>query len=312
MGLGLLVGAGLLAWYYLVPFLVVMVWNTVSLAIGALVVGILGYILLSPKFWKRLNIILQALGSMLFGWFVEMNPFAILELHLDKSEKDREELFQQISRLQGQRVKLKQQLEAENETLKLSAKKVELCREKLARNPGDEQAGYDLESAAIDHNNSKDFIEKVGPIAGDIERLVTFAEKAHRKSGHALKNARSTVQKQRAAYEAVTAGSNAMSRALKAFTGDSDMNSAKELALRKLKTDIADKIGTIKNCIAETSRIMNERDLNDAAKVAMAADNIQQLNIDQKFDYVTVVEERGDIPVAVAQNKWLDTLKKGK
>lgn len=310
MGLIVLGALGLVAWYYLVPILAVIAWNTVSLAIAAGIIGVLGLILTSRKFWARINIILQALGNMLFGWFVEMNPFAILELQLDKSEEDRQELFKQVEKLKGQEAKLSDQLRTENETMVLSAKKMQLIKDKLRTTPNDEQLGYDLESATTDWSNSKDFIDKVGPIAGDITKLVNFAEKAYRKSGYALKNAKNTLSKQRAAYEAVTAGQSAMSRALRAFTGDTEMNKAADIALNKLKEDIADKIGGIKTAISETSKLMNERDLNDAAKVAIAAENMEKL--DGKFDYVAQVEAGssalGTMPVPA--NKWLDTLKK--
>lgn len=310
MGLVVLGGVGLLAWYYLVPFLLTMVWNTVSLAIGAIVAGLLAMILLSPKFWKRMSIIFQVLGSMLFGLFIQMNPFAILELQLQRFAKDRDELFRQAGKLKAQEASLSQQLEEENLVMTRAAKKMELVREQINRKPGDEELGYQLEAASNEFTNSKDFIDKVSPVKNDISRLVKFADKAHRKSGFALDNARTSLQKQRAAYEAVTAGQSAMTKALRAFSGDPEVNNAADIALRELKNNIADKIGTIKNCIAETSKLMNERDLNDAAKVAMAADNIEQLNIDQKFDYVATLEHKGDIQTPVGQNKWLETLKK--
>lgn len=310
LGLGILGALGLVVWYYLVPILAVMAWNTVSLAIAAILVGVIGSILISPKFWKRMNIILESLGNILFGWFIEMNPFTILELQLDKAEEDRKELFKHAGKLKAQESKLNEQLNAENEIMTISAKKMELCRNKLKSNPQDEQAGYDLESCSTDFTNSKDFIDKVGPVAGDISRLVEFADKAYRKSGYALKNAKSTVQKQRATYDAVTAGSSAMKKALRAFSGDPEMNKAGDIALNKLKADIADKIGTIKNCISETSKLMNERDLNDAAKVAIAADKVEQLNIDSSFDYVADVQMTGKIPATINQsNKWLNDLK---
>lgn len=310
MGLGFAAGLGLVVWYYLVPFLKTMAWDTVSLAIACVVLGIMGSIFLSPKFWKRLNIILEALGSMLFGMFVEMNPFTILQLQLDKSEEDRRELFKQVSKLKSQEVKLSDQLVSEDANMKIAAKKVELCKEALRKNPTDEQLGYDLEAATTDYVNSKDFIEKVGPIAADINRLVKYAEKAHRKSGYALQNAKSTLVKQRAAYEAVTAGQTAMTKALRAFTGDPEMNKAAEIALNKLKNDIADKIGTIKNCISETSKLMNERDLNDAAKVSLAVKNMESIDIDKKFDYISYVEATPAHIPATTGNKWLETLKK--
>lgn len=309
LGLGLLGAAGLAVWYYLVPFLAAMAWNTVSLIVAVAVGAFLLMILLSPTFWKRMDIILQALGNLLFGWFVEMNPFNILEIQLQNSEKDRAELLEQKKKLEGQDVSLKQQLDEQDVIMRQAAKKMELCRDRLRANPVDEDMGFQLEAASNEFTNSKDFIEKVAPIRNDISRLIKFADKAYKKSGYALQNARSTLQTQRAAYKAVTAGQNAMTRALKAFSGDPEMNNAADIALRKLKEDIADKIGTIKTCIAETSAIMNTRDLNDAAKVALAADNVEQLNIDQKFDYSSTLQDAGHIQNPTG-NKWLQTLKK--
>jgi len=309
LGLGLLAVAGLTVWYYLVPFLAAMAWNTVSLIIAVVVGAIMLMIFTSKTFWRRMDIILQALGNLLFGAFVEMNPFNILETQLQNSEKDREKLFEQKKRLEGQEVGLAEQLDTQNRILTTAAKKVELCRANLAKNPTDEEIGFQLEAATNEYTNAQDFIQKVAPIRNDIARLIKFADKAYRKSGYALQNARSTLETQRAAYKAVTAGQNAMTRALKAFSGDPEMNNAADIALRKLKADIADKIGTIKTCIAETSRVMNERDLQDAAKVQLAADNIEKLNVDQKFDYVATLQDAGHIQNPTG-NKWLQTLNK--
>lgn len=311
LGLGLLGGLGILVWAKLVPFLATMAWNTVSLAVAVAAIGILGSILLSKKFWRRLNIILEALGNIAFGWIIEMNPFTILEMQLDRSERDRADLLEQKKKLEGQKSKLDNQLKEQNGILTLSAKKVQMCQKMQGQGTEEDQINnsYDLEAATTDYNNAEDFINKVAPIAGDIARLVTFADKAYVKSGFALRNARTTLKSQRAAYEAVTTGSNAVTKALRAFTGDPEMNNAAEIALAKLRTDISNKIGTIKVCIAETSKIMNERDLNDAAKVALAADNIEKLNIDKKFDLVKQIELKGEIATPVVQNKWLNTLK---
>lgn len=306
LGLGLLGAGGLAVWYYLVPFLAAMAWNTVSLIVALAVGGVLLTILLSKTFWRRLNIILQALGNLLFGWIIEMNPFNILELQLQQSEKDREELFKQMGKLRAQEASLNEQLEKEEDALRFASEKMKLCQERRAKNPLDEEAGYLLEQATNEYTNSQDFIQKVGPVRNDISRLVTFADKAHIKSGYALENARNSLRKQRAMYDAVSTGQSAMTKALRAFSGDSEMNNAADIALRKLKVDIADKIGTIKNCIAETSKVMNTQDLNDAAKVSMAVKNVQQLDVD-KLDVITF--DAGQIQTPSTNNKWLDTLK---
>lgn len=307
LGVGLLAGVGLLVWKFLLPVLLTIVWGTVNLAIGVVVAAVLLYILTNPKFWKRLKIILDTLGEILFKGFIEMNPFTIMELQVQKSMEDREDLREQAEKLKAQEDRLAQQLKEEDEALKLAAKKMEIVKQRIVNNPNDFQAPMELESASNDWTNSKDFIEKVAPIQKDISKLVEFADKAYIKSGYALKDAQNTIRKQRATYEAVTAGDKAMKKALRAFTGDPDMNKAAAIALEALRKDISAKVGAIKNSIQLTSQIMNERDLNDAAKVSLAVHKAEQLDLDTSFQ---TAPELNRIPVvATSGNKYLKQLK---
>lgn len=310
LGFGLLAGAGLLFYSKILPFLISIVWGTTELAVGAIVAGILLYILLSPKFWRRIKIILDTLGELIFGWFIEMNPFAILELQLDKIEKEREDLMTHNSTLRGQESRLTKEIEEHKNEMQIAAKEVSICKNKLQSTPNDEETLLSLETSTNTFNNSKDFVDSVEPILNDISKLVDFTEKAYRKSGNSLKNARNTLSVQRRKYEAVTAGENAMKKALRAFTGDPEMNKAAGIALDKLQKDIANKVGTIRTTLKATSSLMNERDLRDAAKVSMAVQTIENLNVDTAFDYVPVTIPSNAIskePVLKA-NKYLNNL----
>lgn len=313
VGIGLLVALGLLGYYYLLPFLLTIVWGTVELAIGVAVASVLLFILTSKKFWKRSRIILEALGEIMFKGFVEMNPFTILTMSLDKAEEERTELLNQNKLLQGQEAKLYTQLQEQRDMMRVSAEEVRICQDKLRKNPEDEDAALQLETSTTNFNNSKDFVDTVAPIHLDIKKLVAFTEKAYRKSGNSLKNAKNTVLMQKAKYDAVTAGKSALTKAWRAFTGDPEMNKAAGIALAKLQTDIANKVGAIRTTLKATSDIMNERDLRDAAKVSIAAQTVEQLNIDETFDYIPSVEQlTGGSAVPVAEptkNKYLDYLK---
>jgi len=311
-GLLLLGGVGLAVYYFLLPILLTIVWGTIELAIAAVIAFVLFTILSSPKFWKRLNMIIGALGEMMFKWFVEMNPFTIMEMQVDKSAEDRADLKRQIEKMKGEEDKLKQSLVVEKENLQLAAKKMQLCKEKIGKNPDDFELPLQLESSSNDWNNSNDYIQKVEPVHKDIVTLVTILDKSYRKSGYALNDAKNTIRKMRATHEAVTTGSSAMKKALRAFTGDDDMNKAADMALEALKKDISAKVGAIKNSIELTTGLMNERDLNDAAKVTLALEKAE--TIDATFEVlssVTTNPELQRIPSkALSGNKWIDTLKK--
>ena len=315
LGFGILAGLGLIVYSYLLPWLNGIVWGTVELATGIAVASILLWILLSKKFWVRTRIILEALGEILFKGFIEMNPFTILTMSLDKAEREREDLMEQNKLLQGQENKLYVQLEENRDLMRQSAEQVRIIQDKLRKNPADEDAALQLETATTNFNNAKDFVDTVYPIHADIQKLVVFTEKAYRKSGNSLKNAKNTVLMQKAKYEAVTAGRNALTKAWKAFTGDPEMNKAAGIALAKLQTDIANKVGAIRTTLKATSDIMNERDLKDAAKVSLAAQTVEQLNLDATFDYTPSVDQLTGGSVTpltsgeIKQNKYLDYLK---
>lgn len=315
LGIGILGALGLVTYSYLLPWLNGIVWGTVQLGIGIAVASVLAWILLSKKFWVRSRIILEAVGEIIFGAFVNMNPFTILTMSLDKAESEREDLMEQNKLLQGQESKLYTQLKDQQQLMRESSEEVRILQDKLKKNPNDEDAQLQLETSTTNFNNAKDFVDTVAPIHEDIKKLVIFTEKAYRKSGNSLKNAKNTVLMQKAKYEAVTAGRNALNKAWRAFTGDPEMNKAAGMALAKLQTDIANKVGAIRTTLKATSDIMNERDLKDAAKVSLAAQTVENLNIDATFDYVPSVDvltggsvtpqTQGDIK----KNKYLDYLK---
>lgn len=311
LGFGLLIALGLGVYYYLLPILLKIVWGTTELIVGIIVASVLGYIVTSKKFWKRGRMILDALGEMLFKGFVEMNPFTILEMQIDKKEKDREDLKKYGGSLRGQEQALKAQLSEQDEVMEQAKNEMSICNRKLVLNPADEDIAMMLETSTTNFTNAKEFIDKVSPVYSNVQTLVTFADKAYRKSGNALTNLRSTIRMQRAAYDAVTVGQSAMSKALKAFSGDPDMNKAADIAKNKLRVDVANKLGTISNCIKLTSQFMNERDLSDAAKVQRAVEQASTLNIDS-LDYADVAAARGgDIKASVSGgNKYLNFLDK--
>jgi len=313
LGVGLLAGLGLLFYAKILPLLLTVVWGTVELAIGAVVAGFLLYILMSPKFWRRSKMIVDTLGEIIFGWFIEMNPFTILQLQLDKIAEEREDLMKHNSTLRGQESRLAKEVAEQQHEMKVAAHEVEICKQKLALNPNDEDIALSLETSTNTFNNAKDFVDSVMPIHNDISKLVEFTEKAYRKSGNALTNARNTLNVQRRKYDAVKAGESAMKKALRAFTGDPDMNKAAGIALEKLQKDIANKVGTIRTTLKATSSLMNERDLRDAAKVNMAVQTIENLNMDKALDYVPSVElltQGASVPKVQLANKYLNTFKK--
>ncbi|MDB5250502.1 MAG: hypothetical protein JWQ40_4896 [Segetibacter sp.] len=311
----ILAGLGLLFYMYILPFLLSVVWGTVQLIIGIAVAIVLLMILTNPKFWRGIRYFSEAVAQGTLGWAIEMNPWNILNLQIEEAEKDREQLRIHGEKLKAQESSLQLQLEENERNLRQAQEEVRICKARLAKNPDDFDTQLALETSATNFNNAKDFIDAVKPVANDVKNLVVFADKAYRKSGVALLNSKNTVKIQKAKYEAVTTASATMSKAMKAFTGNTDLNTDADTAIQKIRQDVANKIGGIKSAIQITSQAMNAQDLKDAAKVSIAAQTATQLDVDRTFNYAdTIQSSAANIPTtggsSDGKNKYLDIFNK--
>ncbi|MCW3105858.1 MAG: hypothetical protein JWQ09_364 [Segetibacter sp.] len=305
-------GLALLFYIYVLPFLLSVVWGTVQLIIGIAVAIFLLMILTNAKFWRGIRYFSEAIAQGTLGWAIEMNPWNILNLQIEQAEKDREQLRIHGEKLKAQETSLQLQLEENERNLRQAQEEVKICQAKLQRTPDDFDTQLALETSATNFNNAKDFIDAVKPVANDVKNLVVFADKAYRKSGVALLNSKNTIKIQKAKYDAVTTASATMGKAMKAFTGNTDLNTDAETAIAKIRQDVANKIGGIKSAIQITSQAMNAQDLKDAAKVSIAAQTANQLDVDRTFNYSDSIQSSAakieDVASGVndGKNKYLD------
>ena len=316
MMIAILGALALLFYIYVLPFLLSVVWGTVQLVIGIAVAVVLLMILTNPKFWRGIRYFSEAVAQGVLGWAIEMNPWNILNLQVEEAEKDREQLRIHGEKLKAQEASLHLQLEENERNLKQAQAEVKICQARLQKNPDDFDTQLALETSATNFNNAKDFIDGVKPVANDVKNLVVFADKAYRKSGVALLNSKNTIKIQKAKYDAVTTASATMGKAMKAFTGNTDLNSDADQAIQKIRQDVANKIGGIKSAIQITSQAMVAQDLKDAAKVSIAAQTANQLDVDNTFNYSdSVTSSAGRIEntqTGGPANKYIDILKNNK
>jgi len=307
-------GLALLFYIYILPFLLSVVWGTVQLIIGIVVALVLLMILINPKFWRGIRYFSEAVAQGTLGWAIEMNPWNILNLQVEEAEKDRDQLRIHGEKLKAQESSLQLQLEENEKNLRQAQEEVKICKIRLQKNPDDFDTQLALETSATNFNNAKDFIDAVKPVANDVKNLVVFADKAYRKSGVALLNSKNTIKIQKAKYDAVTTASATMGKAMKAFTGNTDLNSDADQAIQKIRQDVANKIGGIKSAIQITSEAMNAQDLKDAAKVSIAAQTATQLDVDRTFNYSDSVQSSASkidqLGVDDGKNKYIDFFKK--
>lgn len=285
IGLLLLGAVGFFLYTKILPWLLGIVWGTVELVVGGIGLAFLLGIVTSKKFWRGMHYLTQGIARYTLGIIIELNPFEILREQLEAADKDRESLKVQGDKLRAQQQSLSMQVEDNDKIMRQSASEIKTAQAILLKTPDNFQTQLDLQTSSTNFTNSKEFIDQVKPLLNDISKLADFTDKAYRKSGVEIANAKSTLKIKKAQFDAVTTGSAAMASAMKAFFGRPELNADAEQALDVLRNDIAKKIGGIKSAISITSDVMSHNDLRDAAKMSVAVDAVNNFDLDANFDY---------------------------
>ena len=278
IGICLAAGLGFIFVTFILPWLLHVVWNTITLVIGGVILSLLLLLVTNKKFWRALKYFSEFIANYTVGLAIELNPFNILQAKIDQGYKDRDTLYKQAAKLKGKQSELMSKLDDKEKELKLNAQKVKIIQ---TDTPGSRQV--DLYANNVIRN--QEYIDNVTPIVGDLNKLVKFADMAYEDSGIMLEDAKLDLEAKKDLYYSVTTGLSAVSSAMRAFKGDDGLNQDADKALAILKQRIGEKIGNIKSAIDVTSKFMDDRVLEDKAKSAQAIELIDQFNLNDDFNY---------------------------
>lgn len=288
IGLILLAAVGLVVYSYVLPWLLGIVWGTIELVVGGCILAFILAIVTNKKFWRGMHYLTEGIARYSLGLVIELNPFEILLEQVEAGEKNREDLKKQGDKLRAQQQSLAMQVDDNDKIMHQSAGEIKVAQQILTKDPENFQTQLDLQTSTTNFTNAKDFIDQVKPLLTQISKMADFTDKAYRKSGVELQNARSTIKIKKAQFDAVTTGSAAMASAMKAFFGDGALNQDADQALDALRMDVARKLGTIKSAIDVTSGVMSHNDLRDAAKMNVALDAVDKFDLDS-FSYSNAI-----------------------
>ena len=263
---------------YVLPWLVKVVWNTVNLVIGGVVLAFLLLLVTNGKFWRAIKYFSEFVANYTIGLAIELNPFKILEYKIEQGYEDRKTLYQQAAKLKGKQSELSDKVKEKDKELKLNVEKVKILQRD---SPGSKQ----LDLYANNVTRNKEYIDNVTPIITDLNKLIKFADTAYEDSGIMLEDAKMDLEAKKDLYYSVTTGLSAVSSAMRAFKGDDDLNRDAEKALSILKVRIGEKIGNIKSAIDVTSKFMDDKALDDKAKSSQAIQLINQFDTRKDFSY---------------------------
>jgi hypothetical protein len=312
--LALIGAAGLAAYIWLLPFLLTIVWGSVELVAGLAILGILGWFFSKPKVWRAINYFTQFAAEKLLSIAIEMNPWAVMNNQLDKAEEDREDMHKKAIALMGQQAKIKDEMADYNNQMRSSQKQVDIVKKAIATETNPDKLRelnrqWKIQSST--YVAAKDYIDSVQPTLNGINKTVDFLGNAYDESGDVIQIYRNKIKVEKAKWDAITTGSAAMASAQLAFEGRPQLNEDSLKAMNFIRTDMGNKLGAMKESLKIASRIMDGKDLADAAKIQEATESMDQFRLNNNFKYSDTIQD-DDMAVAGTiepGNKFLKLLK---
>jgi hypothetical protein len=248
-----IIGAGVYFWGVIIPFLVMVVQNTLYFVFLCAALALVVFLLTNKQIRTMVFYLWKMLMRGLAGLIVQMNPIPILLAYIDELKAKREEMRQKIDELAGAEAKLadKMNSNAERATndLAMAAK---------AKQMGNDQAAslHALEAGLMQQTN-----EKLAPLHNNMLKLLAFLKKVESAADFTIKQTELQVAAKQDEFEAVNAGSSALRSAMKIFKGDPDKRQMFDQSMEFIQDDMAKKVGEMKRIMEFSTEFIDNADI---------------------------------------------------
>ncbi|GAB5550732.1 MAG: hypothetical protein Sapg2KO_03230 [Saprospiraceae bacterium] len=251
---GLAVGGGVLLFSAL-PALIALLNNVVYLSIFLLIVAAIAYVILDPKMRTLVWYMYKSMMRTITGFFVQLDPIAILKSYVDELKGNLRKMNKQISKLRGQMHKLK---------------------EIIVNNEKDIQDNIELASKARE-NNKRDIMilksRKAGRLKESNMRLDELYKKMevmyrvlsrmYENSAILMEDVQDQVKVKEQERKAIHASHGAMKSARSIISGDPDQRAMFDAAMEAVADDVAGKVGEMERFMEMSSSFMDSIDLQN-------------------------------------------------
>lgn len=268
-----LVGGGaavLYFWGLILPWLIMMLTNTLT-AIGlvAAIVAI-GWVLFDPR-WRNLAFYgYKSVMRALTGLFIEIDPIGILRTYVTSLKDRLSEMDRSIESLGGQLTKLKIQIQ-KNEAERIH----NLKQAAEAQKHGDEMRGQvtvkSRQAGRLEKSNMT-----LQELYDRMAKLLKVLRKMREASAVLVEDIQNEVDLKTQERAALLAGYNAFSKAKKILQGGGDEREMFDMTIEKLADDYGMKMGEIEVFMDMSKSVIQGVDLDNAVYESDALAQLEQ------------------------------------
>lgn len=270
-GLGIAGGCVLL--YKLLPYMLTLASNTLYLILMLFGIGILGYILTSKKFWNTFKIAYFIIMRRITGFFIKIDPVAILEDYIRDLQKRIREVADNInlvrSLIKKNERKLKEVTQKRDDTIL----EIKQYRQRGQTAFAQQKEGLLVlyEKSVTDRTARLETSKKWLAALEKLQSYATFSVTINQEKVRLFKDEYEELKAQGKAFRSIKA----------ALNGDPDMMENFETAVEIMEDEISMNLGEIEDMIDETNGLLGQADMENAVLSEKAQAILQKYDSNQ-------------------------------
>lgn len=262
------VGAlGYVAWRWVLPMMVDMVWDIAQIvAIGVPSLLVLGLVVSQRR---SIFAFYDAFANFTFGKVIQMAPFRMQEKRIEHADANYRTVQTEYAKLEGAYNRVTSEYNRQVNIYNTSVK-----AEELARKANDEDA---VAQSQRDQGRSGGFVQVLQPQQQNMKELVDVVKLGLKRMKEMIADAKIELQESKTVFDVTMTGASAMSHMQAAMQGDAQINSDAERSAIEVMKRISLAVGQTQAAMEIVSDITKSGNLKDAAKLAVARDQLKML-----------------------------------
>jgi len=281
--IGLAVIAGAIGLYQILPFLITMLQNTLHAMFLFGAVAFILFLVTNKKIRTLVSWAFKVFMRKITGVFVELNPIAILRIHIENLVVRRDGMKENMSGLAGSIRKLERKI-ASNKEFVTSQMKFTKSAVAKGTDSSKKQAWIASRKAA----RRKESTLKFGELLTRMQKIYDVMNKMYDNLGIFITDLTDDVDFREEEYKMITESHSALKAAESILEGSPDERAMFELALEKLEENVSLKLGTMDRIMDMSEGFIENMDIENGV---MAEDGLLMLEEFENGSFDTFFNE---------------------
>ncbi|MDO8640444.1 MAG: hypothetical protein Q7R33_02780 [Nitrosarchaeum sp.] len=255
VGLGVIAIAGLVFFSKILPWLIVLMQNTLTFGILLAVIAILVYVVIDPKNRALAAYMYKSVMRKITGCFITIDPIGILKNYIDDIETNLEKMGKQIGNLKGVMRTLKNKIDANAATIKDNMERASMAQKKGIKS---EEILSTRKAGRLQQSNIT-----LNDLYKKMEVIYRVLAKMYENCRVLIEDTKDQVSVKESEWKAIQEGSKAMRSAMSVINGDPDKRAIYEQTLEYMADDLGNKMGEMERFMELSESFMNGIDLEN-------------------------------------------------